>query len=510
LVPGEERLALFPARFVDGEKQPRRMFIGTVPVGRRESYQAATVTPVAGSPPTHTEDDPRLTLFKTQVLAAWRGLIPGVMGTGEPIGSLTDPDDAEALKKVRLPRVFASDDKSPPAPVMTQPDLSVLRDERSRLQVASWFLLLDLMKFLRDQLPDFWIASIVGTATPAVDDPARALYDALDQAAMPPDLVGSGVTLAGSDPVNQSSLADQFPDYAVETGLIAAMRGVAADGLDAFEKLLEAAPNPLTLPLASDPPTQARPTPTSPVAGWPTTLFLFADPWFGVLHPPLPDDLKPIPTDYLSEFIAAVIDSIADPMRVALAAVPLPAQPVAAAPLASRVPADLSEAWYRIRFVYERPDCQPFESTVVSRPTDTFQMAGFFDPDAPARPIRIGLPLDISPAGLRKFDRNTAFMMSDMLCGHIDRFKGMSLADLVLSVLPFPFHKSLSVPDKGPCKQAGGDPLGVMCSLSIPIITICALILLMIIVSLLDMIFAWLPYFVVCFPVPGFKGKKDA
>jgi hypothetical protein len=30
----------------------------------------------------------------------------------------------------------------------------------------------------------------------------------------------------------------------------------------------------------------------------------------------------------------------------------------------------------------------------------------------------------------------------------------------------------------------------------------------MIIVSLLDFIFRWLPYFVVCFPLPGFKGRK--
>jgi hypothetical protein len=85
----------------------------------------------------------------------------------------------------------------------------------------------------------------------------------------------------------------------------------------------------------------------------------------------------------------------------------------------------------------------------------------------------------------------------------------MSFGDLVLSVLPWPFHKDLNVPDKGPCKQ-GGLELGVMCSLSIPIITICALILLMIIVSLLDLIFRWLPLFVVCFPLPGFKGKKGA
>jgi hypothetical protein len=48
-----------------------------------------------------------------------------------------------------------------------------------------------------------------------------------------------------------------------------------------------------------------------------------------------------------------------------------------------------------------------------------------------------------------------------------------------------------------------------MCSLSIPIITICALLLLMIIVSVLDFFFRWIPYFIVCFPLPGFKGRKE-
>ena len=48
----------------------------------------------------------------------------------------------------------------------------------------------------------------------------------------------------------------------------------------------------------------------------------------------------------------------------------------------------------------------------------------------------------------------------------------------------------------------------MICSLSIPIITICALILLIIIVSLLDFIFKWMPWFIACFPIPGFKAKK--
>jgi hypothetical protein len=162
-----------------------------------------------------------------------------------------------------------------------------------------------------------------------------------------------------------------------------------------------------------------------------------------------------------------------------------------------------------IRCVFERPECGPSESPLLSARSRQFELAGFFDPEAPARPIRIALPIDTSPAGLRKFDKNTAFMMSDMLCGQIARAKGLGFVDLVLSVLPWPFHKDLSVPDTGPCTSQGVE-LGMICSLSIPIITICALILLLIFVMLLDIIFKWMPYLIFCFPLPGFKAKKDA
>ena len=113
----------------------------------------------------------------------------------------------------------------------------------------------------------------------------------------------------------------------------------------------------------------------------------------------------------------------------------------------------MREGWYVIRCVFERPECGPIDPPVLSDPSQAFQMAGFFDPEAPARPIRIALPLDTSPGGLRKFDKNTAFMISDMLCGQINRMKGLTLGDLVLSVLPWPFHKDLPVDDGGPCTR---------------------------------------------------------
>jgi hypothetical protein len=162
--------------------------------------------------------------------------------------------------------------------------------------------------------------------------------------------------------------------------------------------------------------------------------------------------------------------------------------------------------FFVIRYVHLRRDCGPLHPPVLSAPSEPFKLANFFDADAPARPIRISLPLDTSPAGLRKFKRNTAFVMSDMLCGQVQRAKGLGFVDLVLSVLPWPFHKPLDVGAGGPC-QSNSINIGMICSLSIPIITICALILLMIIVSLLDFIFRWLPFFVLCFPVPKLKGK---
>ena len=157
-------------------------------------------------------------------------------------------------------------------------------------------------------------------------------------------------------------------------------------------------------------------------------------------------------------------------------------------------------AWFIIRFVYERPFCTPIFLPVLSDSSRPFQMASFFDPDAPARPIRIALPLDTSPEGLRKFDRNTAFMMSDALCGQMSKMREFGLGDLVRAVLPWPLHKDLNLDKLGLCSEKG-DGFGMVCSLSIPIVTICALILLIMIVTLLDTIFRWMPYFIACFPI---------
>jgi hypothetical protein len=322
---------------------------------------------------------------------------------------------------------------------------------RNQIQTISWYTLLDLAKFLETHIPRVW-AALNGTASGLTD------AEALLQSA----LATTTYTRNGAS-------------RSMSTALVV-VRGQ--------EQQLES----VTVPY------------TDGSSAWPSQRFALA------AVPRLGSDPVSVASESVSGLTPALLET-----RVAAA---LPAQPAAAmpdAPIASRpLLAAGDPGWFVIRCVYERPLCGPFSPAAVSEPSDVFQLAGFFDPDAPARPIRIGLPIDVSPAGLRKFDKNTAFMVSDMLCGHVQKFKGLTLGDLVLSVLPFPFHKDLPGSLPTPCTATGGGSLGMMCSVSIPIITICALILLMIIVSLLDIIFRWMPYFMICFPLPGFKAKENA
>ena len=143
-------------------------------------------------------------------------------------------------------------------------------------------------------------------------------------------------------------------------------------------------------------------------------------------------------------------------------------------------------ALYAIRCVYDRPQCVGSARSIVSERSQFFQLAPFFDPDAPARPIRIAMPVDTSIEGLRKAPKAVSFLISDQLRNQIDRVQGVTLSSL----------------EDGELGEEGEWTLGMICTLSIPIITICALILLMIIVFMLNIIFWWLPFFKICLPIP--------
>lgn len=139
---------------------------------------------------------------------------------------------------------------------------------------------------------------------------------------------------------------------------------------------------------------------------------------------------------------------------------------------------------YVLRFIYERPQCEPPE-VQVSMPSQPFTFAPFFDPDAPARPVRIPLPSDVSIAGLRKFNKNVTFMMSDAM-----RKKMESIIGKEKDILDNP---DLSEPT---------DNIAFVCSFSIQIIFLVAFMLLMIFVVVLNIIFWWLAFFKICLPVP--------
>jgi hypothetical protein len=176
-----------------------------------------------------------------------------------------------------------------------------------------------------------------------------------------------------------------------------------------------------------------------------------------------------------------LFQAIHDALLEVEAAVPAPAadEPPPVAPTDAR-----TGGLYAIRLVYERPRCRPPDRLVLSEPCRPFRMAHFYDPDAPFRDHRIVLPIDTSLEGLRKFPQTVRMELSAQLRKQMDRVKAIKLADL----------DSGDIPDGRPLD------LGMVCSLSIPIITICALVLLMIIVSLLNIVFFWLPLFKICLP----------
>jgi hypothetical protein len=151
---------------------------------------------------------------------------------------------------------------------------------------------------------------------------------------------------------------------------------------------------------------------------------------------------------------------------------------------------DARSQWhYVIRCTYQRPQCVAPRRDVTSDPTEVFQIGGFFDLDAPTRPIHISLPVDTGIADLRKLRKNVNFLISNQLRAQMNRVT--SLKDAM----------------NGNFADGETFDLGLICSFSIPIITICALLVLMIFISLLNIVFWWLPFLRICFPI-GLKAKN--
>lgn len=504
LVPGEERLPAFPLAHQDGRGIRRTMWGGLIPVGRREEYMSATVTRTATSlaagqhaallvpaPPQPRQSKlARTTEFKVDFAEGWKGMIEAAMKAATQIAS--DSGDG-----------FSLQNRQDQARALNQ-----------QLQMQSWLLLLDMMAFLERHLKtvhDAVRAGSAGSLTGAKLDLYNWLATALPAADRESLRRGFLTTPAGTTLPYAASMAEALVAAEDSATKLEAARtfytdspseraawpsshfllagigsngdgtGIAAGGAfrllppaDAGQPPLDAEMQLYTAPL------DAPPDPLAPGG-----------------EPPPPFDLELV--DKLTVLVARALDGGDESKARAL-------------PFAQQLAQSMVESLgdtdqFRLRYVHINADCGPIHPPTLSEPTEPFELAHFFDSDAPARPVRITLPMDTSPAGLRKHARGTAFVLSDMLCGQVQRAKGLGFVDLVRQVLPWPLHKDINMGGGGGCKSGGVD-IGMICSLSIPIVTLCALILLMIIVSLLDFIFRWLPWLIFCFPVPGLKGKK--
>jgi hypothetical protein len=490
LVTDEDQLPLFALSFAETDERKRRLLGGMIPVGKREAYMGAPLSNGNGGAQASangaTKKTARKILFRTQVTEPWKSLITSAQ---------------YASMKINEGTTAASSGDASDRNAASDAAWALLKSTREQMQTVSWLLLLDFCDYLRQYLKDVWTSIQTGTNLSTLTQSQLDLLKALEQ---------TTVSTSLSNALIDSQIPEQIAVGISPQKNVYRASDIASSLRDALRRMIgfdgEKPQNQRSLELV-----KMSYNRSNPDTLWPPFLFPLADPdKVAPQIPTLPGVTVPNDDDDIVE--GAAKDNIDKLAGYVVKALPEDSSaPEPPPPLAATRPYVEREGLFAIRCIYERPNCGPLDPPVVSDPTEFFQMAGFFDPDAPARPIRIALPIDTSPAGLRKHDKNTAFMISDMLCGQIGRFKSLSLGDLVLSVLPWPFHKdlSMSAPDQGACQTGGGVEFGMICSLSIPIITICALILLMVIVFLFDLIFKWIPFFIMCFPLPKFKAKES-
>lgn len=141
---------------------------------------------------------------------------------------------------------------------------------------------------------------------------------------------------------------------------------------------------------------------------------------------------------------------------------------------------------YCLRLVYEHDPCVP----VVSDRSHTFTFAKAVDPDAPARHIRIELP-SIKPKDLRKFKRGVGIKSSCEMNQLTNQLMGMVGLDGIKKLTPPP-----------PCGSGGGLDIGWICSFSLQILFIISFILMFVFLIVLNIVFWWIAFFRICFPIP--------
>lgn len=441
LAAGEEQRPLAPASYPADDQRTRRLLVGLVPVGDRERLLQA-VQPNPGGVPALPSTPPPLEQDPPG---------PGADPTLQMLLKTQVIGPMSILEQIANDAVAAASGANaptspPPNPIITTAAdaIKIRAAANARIQTVSFYILLDLINYFGANIPALQQV-ILGKA--------------------PPSSLASPAQSALWATLNNTTYSD--PGSGTTTTLASALQ-LAANQSNVLENVTS-----VYQPGATD---------------WPSFKFQFS-----AATPAGVQGLSPALSRPAFELQIVRALPASNPNT------PLPPRATAQAYANPQ-----TAVWFTIRCVLERPNCGALTAPLVSDPTVAFQMAAYFDADAPSRPIRIGLPVDTTPAGLRKFDKNTAFVMSDTLCGQVSKMSGISFADLIMSVLPFPLHKDLDTGGMAPCSSGG-----MVCSFSIPIITIVALILLIIFVKLLDIVFFWMPFFQICLPLPSFSAKES-
>lgn len=487
LAPGEELLPVFPLAHADSGARHRMLWGGLIPVARRETYLGASVStgtqrlvdgqrealgPRAAPEPS-VSTLARSSEFRMDVIEPWKAMISSALAIAAEIRADESASPAQRLERVR--------------------------EANLRLQTQSWLVLSDLARVLDIHLKP--VATAIAASSGALlEGRQREFYDFLSL-----DLTDSDASALALGLLPAGASSDVRP---YRKSMAAALREITTDvitNLDAATTVYDGTadgPWPPFHALLAGISTDTNASKDSIVA---RGAFRFAS----TLDVANTDDqlLAPASTTNFDinqlERLATLFGRCLTP-ELETKARPMPYAQQLALTMATTVN---DKGLFCLRFVHLNEDCGPLHPPTLSAPSTTFELAAFFDDEAPARPLRISLPLDTSPSGLRKHARGTAFVLSDMLCGQVQRAKRLGLIDLIRHVLPWPLHKQLDIGKGEGCRNGANIDIGMICSLSIPIITICALILLIIIVSLLDFIFRWLPWFALCFPVPRLRAK---
>jgi hypothetical protein len=136
----------------------------------------------------------------------------------------------------------------------------------------------------------------------------------------------------------------------------------------------------------------------------------------------------------------------------------------------------IARAFVRVK----RCDACPPE-LLWSAPTEPFSIVPWFEPSG-APPVRVEMP-EATLESLAKLKPNVAFKVPASLQSMLNAMQ---------------VKKPLDVSKGG----GGGTDLAWICGFNIPIITLCAFVVLSIFLSLLNIIFWWLPLVKICIPIP--------